>query len=224
MKTPKATAGFRRHLKNHLPLLQADGLITPDQARDISQRFRLNDLAAESTRTLLMAIYIIGAFLIGIGVISFVAAHWTAIPRQVKVALLFAAMIASHFAGFYLWKMTGKSPRLGHALTILGTLIFGASIGLMAQIFHITGSTTGLFGPWAIGACCLTTSGTSKASPSASACTCCVQATHNSGDVCNARYVMERARRSCSISLATDSRLARRRFSCVAATRAARRP
>jgi uncharacterized membrane protein len=152
MKTPKATAGFRRHLKNHLPLLQADGLITPDQARDISQRFRLNDLAAESTRTLLMAIYIIGAFLIGIGVISFVAAHWTAIPRQVKVALLFAAMIASHFAGFYLWKMTGKSPRLGHALTILGTLIFGASIGLMAQIFHIRGSATGLFGPWAIGA------------------------------------------------------------------------
>ncbi len=152
MKTLKAPAGFRRHLKNHLPLLQADGLITADQACDISQRYRLNDLAAESTRTLLMAIYIIGAFLIGIGVISFVAAHWTAIPRQVKVALLFAAMIASHLAGFYLWKMTGKSPRLGHTLTILGTLIFGASIGLMAQIFHVTGSATGLFGPWAIGA------------------------------------------------------------------------
>jgi uncharacterized membrane protein len=152
MKTPKAGAGFRRHLKNHLPLLQTDGLITADQARDISQRYRLNDLAAESTHALLMAIYIIGAFLIGIGVISFVAAHWTAIPRQVKVALLFAAMIASHLAGFYLWKMTGKSSRLGHALTILGTFIFGASIGLMAQIFHVTGSATGLFGPWAIGA------------------------------------------------------------------------
>ncbi len=152
MKTPKAPAGFRRHLKNHLPLIEADGLITADQARDISQRYRLDDLAAESTRTLLMAIYIIGAFLIGIGVISFVAAHWTGIPRQVKVALLFAAMIASHLAGFYLWKMTGKSPRLGHTLTILGTFIFGASIGLIAQIFHITGSATGLFGPWAIGA------------------------------------------------------------------------
>ena len=80
MKTPKAPAGFRKHLKNHLPLLRDDGLITADQARDISQRYRLDELAAESTRTLLMAIDIIGAFLIGIGVISFVAAHWTGIP------------------------------------------------------------------------------------------------------------------------------------------------
>jgi uncharacterized membrane protein len=61
-------------------------------------------------------------------------------------------MLVSHIAGYYLWKISGKSPRLGHALVVLGTLIFGANIGLMAQIFHIRSHFyNGLFA-WAAGA------------------------------------------------------------------------
>jgi uncharacterized membrane protein len=99
-----------------------------------------------------MVIYTVGAFLIGIGVVSFVAAHWMAIPHQLKVCLLFAAMLGAHGLGFWLWKVSQRSAALGHALIILGTLIFGANIGLMAQIFHVEGRWNGLFLPWAAGA------------------------------------------------------------------------
>ena len=50
-----------------------------------------------------------------------------------KLATLGVAMVAAHGAGFALWKGSGRAERLGHALTVLGTLVFGASIGLVAQ-------------------------------------------------------------------------------------------
>jgi uncharacterized membrane protein len=152
MKNKKPPARFRKQLKDQLPLLQAEGLITQDQANAISQRYRLDSLTAESTHTLLMVIYTIGVCLVGIGVISFVAAHWNAIAPEIKIVLIVTAMFAAHIAGFYLWKVSAKSPKLGHALTILGTLIFGANIGLVAQIFHIKENIYNGFAAWAIGA------------------------------------------------------------------------
>lgn len=146
------SAAFRRHLKQQLPVLRQEGLITTDQELAISDRYSLDRLAYESTHKLIAVIYTVGAFLIGIGVISFVAAHWTAIPRTFKVSLISAAMLAAHLAGYYLWKVSRKSPSLGHALIILGILIFGANIGLMAQIFHVEGRWNGAFLPWSVGA------------------------------------------------------------------------
>jgi uncharacterized membrane protein len=152
MRNKKAPARFRKQLKDQLPILQSEGLITPEQANAISRKYELDSLAAESTRTLLMVIYIVGVCLVGVGMISFVAAHWNAIAPEIKIVLIFSAMLAAHISGFYLWKISGKSPKLGHALTILGTLIFGANIGLVAQIFHIRENVYNGFAAWALGA------------------------------------------------------------------------
>jgi uncharacterized membrane protein len=153
MKTHrKISSQFRELLKQELQFWQADGLISAEQSAGLSQRYRLDEMAKESTNRLLFAIYIIGAVLIGAGVVSFVAAHWEEITPSVKVGLIVACMLTGHIAGFYLWKVSARSPRLGHALIVLGTLVFGANIGLMAQIFHIRSHFyNGLFA-WAIGA------------------------------------------------------------------------
>jgi uncharacterized membrane protein len=152
MNSKKPPARFRKQLKGQLPLLQTEGLISTEQARAISQKYQLDSLTTESTHTLLMVIYTIGVCLVGVGIISFVAAHWNAIAPEVKIILILSAMFASHLAGFYLWKVSAKSPKLGHALTILGTLIFGANIGLIAQIFHIKENIYNGFAAWAVGA------------------------------------------------------------------------
>jgi uncharacterized membrane protein len=152
MKNKKVSARFRKQLKDELPAWQSEGLISPDQANALTQRYQLERIGAESLRTLLGVIYGIGIVLVAIGVISFVAFHWTGMTRTSKVVLIFAAMLACHGLGFYLWQISGKSPKLGHALICLGTLIFGANIGLMAQIFHIKGQWNAMFLPWAVGA------------------------------------------------------------------------
>ena len=148
----KISNRFRELLKQELQLWQVDGLLSTEQSSAISQRYRLDQIAKESTNRLLLAIYIIGAALIGAGAISFVAAHWEQITPAAKIGLIVAFMLTAHIAGFYLWKVSARSPRLGHALIVLGTLIFGANIGLIAQIFHIKSNFYNGLYAWAIGA------------------------------------------------------------------------
>ena len=91
--------------------------------------------------------------LIGCGVVTFVAAHWDEMDRGIKVALLLLAMLAAHGTGYWLWRVRKPArPHLGHSLTVLGTLIFGASIMLFGQIFHISGRLDDAFLAWGAGA------------------------------------------------------------------------
>ncbi|MFZ0035053.1 MAG: DUF2157 domain-containing protein [Sedimentisphaerales bacterium] len=143
---------FREQLKQELQIWQADGIITPDQSAAINQRYLLDQTGKESRNIVLSAIYIIGAILVAAGVISFVAANWNKITPSVKITVIISFMLACHLSGFYLWKISGKSPRLGHALISLGTLVFGANIGLLAQIFHIKADFYNGMYAWAIGA------------------------------------------------------------------------
>jgi len=152
MDPNKAPASFRKRLKLLLPLWQEQGFVSPEQGTRLSEFYQLHQIKTENTQLLLSIIYTIGSVLIGVGVISFVAAHWNEIGRPVKVAMLFAAMLSAHGLGFYFWFVNGNYPKLGHALILLGTLMFGANIGLMAQIFHISGGAGRMFGIWAIGA------------------------------------------------------------------------
>jgi len=78
---------------------------------------------------------------------KFVAANWESIPAAAKVAIIVAFMLACHFIGYYLWRISAISPRLGHSLVVLGTLVFGRQYRLMAQIFHIHRISTTAFSP-----------------------------------------------------------------------------
>jgi len=148
----KVSNHFRKELKQELQIWQSDGIITPDQSAAINQRYMLDQTAWESRNIVLSAIYIIGVVLVAAGIISFVAAHWDKITPSVKITVIISFMLACHLSGFYLWKISGKSPRLGHALIALGTLVFGANIGLLAQIFHIKANFYNGMYAWAVGA------------------------------------------------------------------------
>ena len=112
------SAGFRRQLRREVDRWQSEGLLSADQAQALSQRYRLDDLARESTGNLLAAIYIIGALLIAAGLVSFVAAHWDGIPAFLKVVLIVLAMLLCYGFGVHQWKTSGGAaaprPRPGH--------------------------------------------------------------------------------------------------------------
>ena len=148
----KVSARFRQGLRGELKAWQSDGLITQEQSEAISCRYALDDLPKESVVALMFAIYLIGSALIACGVVSLVAWHWDEIPALAKVALLVVATLACHIGGFWLWKVRATRPLLGHGLVVLGTLVFGASIGLLAQIFNIHSNFYNGMAGWAIGA------------------------------------------------------------------------
>ncbi|MDQ1276061.1 MAG: hypothetical protein QG610_1636 [Euryarchaeota archaeon] len=93
----------------------------------------------------------IGAILIGIGAILFVASNWEKIGNSVKVLLLVGSTIGIHYAGYRFKCENQKYPRLGSALILLSALFFGASLFLIAQIYNINANNSTLVLLWIIG-------------------------------------------------------------------------
>lgn len=129
---------FRRVLPGELRQWMNEGIIGEAEASRLREKYRLDQIAQESQNTLIKTIFGFGAVLIALGIIAFVAAHWEAIPKNGRLSLVVGIMLAAHGVGFWLWQRRSDSP-LGHMLVILGTLIFGATIALVAQVFHLSG-------------------------------------------------------------------------------------
>jgi hypothetical protein len=142
--------GFREGLRRELPRWRQDGIVSPDAAAALHVRYDLD--REEPGLPSFLVLYVLGALLVGTGVVTLVAWHWEAMGAVPKLAILFGALTGFHAAGYALWKGTGRAPTLGHALTFLGTLVFGASVGLVAQIFHVSGVWWGGFAAVAAGA------------------------------------------------------------------------
>jgi uncharacterized membrane protein len=147
---PNLSSTFRAALKTELPQWVQQGLVTDESAQRLAAMYELEGLRKESSSLLAAVIFTLGGLLLGGGLISFVAANWEEIPTLVKVTLLLILLLAFHCVGYWLWHKKNW-PRLGHALVFTGSLVFGANIGLMAQIFHVSGEWYGAFGAWALG-------------------------------------------------------------------------
>ncbi|NEO48749.1 MAG: DUF2157 domain-containing protein, partial [Moorea sp. SIO4A3] len=96
---------------------------------------------------------VLGSLLLGLGMITFVAANWQAWSRWLKVTLLLSVFFGINIAGFYLWRdpTQGRHCRLGKGLLLLGALTLGANIALMSQMFHQSGPLYQLYLIWGLG-------------------------------------------------------------------------
>jgi len=126
--------GWIRGLLKELEAWIAEGLVTRDQADRIRARY---ERQPEGPGWGMLVFSGLGAVIIGLGVILMIAYNWEAIPRLVKLFLLFAAVAGAHGAGLHLFFRKPRLRALGEALTVLGTMLFGAGIWLVAQIYHL---------------------------------------------------------------------------------------
>ncbi|WP_341739197.1 DUF2157 domain-containing protein [Microcoleus sp. CAWBG640] len=157
---------FRRELRSQAKLWQAEGLIDTSLYQQLADRYQFHTLESASRNRFLGILISLGSILLALGVITFVAANWQVWPREARVTLLLSLFVAVNTAGFYLWRIPpsrstnshpnmpptkGRNKLLGEGLLLLGALILGANMALMAQMFHIGGSSYGLFLAWGIG-------------------------------------------------------------------------
>ncbi len=99
----------------------------------------------------IIAFSTIGAILIGIGAILFVASNWEKIGDAVKILLLAGSTLSIHYTGYRLKYENQKYPRLGSALLFLSAMFFGASLFLIAQIYNINANNSTLVLIWLFG-------------------------------------------------------------------------
>lgn len=148
---------FRRQLRHEAQLWREEQIIDDSIYQQLATRYQFNHLETAASSRFVMILMGLGAILLGLGVITFVAANWQDWSKTVKVILLLSLFIGVNAAGFYLWQQpsdtleVGGKQRLGQGLLLFGALILGANIALMGQIFHQSGSAYELLLVWGIG-------------------------------------------------------------------------
>jgi uncharacterized membrane protein len=91
----------------------------------------------------------------GLGFILLLAYNWHAISKAIKLAVILGGLGGLHGAGIWLFlRQDGRRP-LGEAVSVLGTMLFGAGIWLVAQIYHIEEHYPNGFLIWGLGALAL---------------------------------------------------------------------
>ncbi|MDP3953844.1 MAG: DUF2157 domain-containing protein [bacterium] len=114
-----------------------------------------NSLIAEedkedTSKRTIRIIVLIGAVLVGAGVFSFIAANWQEMTRPIKIGVILLSMVISYGAGWYM-KERANLFNTGEALILLGAIIYGAGIFLVAQMFNIRANWPDGFILWMIG-------------------------------------------------------------------------
>ena len=143
---------FLERLQQEVQAWEQEGTITPEQGRAILSRYPADSSvgAVRRRHSLVVGISVLGAVLVGLGIISFFAANWDDISRSVRLGMLIAGVILSYGAGFLLWQRLGYTA-LGLALVLLGCIIFGAGVHLIGQIYNVPVDHPNLTAFWFLG-------------------------------------------------------------------------
>jgi uncharacterized membrane protein len=137
---------YRRKVERDLARWQTAGWISTAGAGAIRA-----DLLSRGSQFGIAPIFaMLGAILFGCAVMSFVAAHWTGMSKLTRLALLLAGLWGCYAAAFDLFRR--QLNAFAHAAVLAGIAIFGASIMLIAQMYHMEGNPPDAVLMWALGA------------------------------------------------------------------------
>jgi len=137
---------YRQRLEADLARWEADGVITPAALAAI--RRALPPLAPDINIPVVVAI--VGGLLIAAAFLAFVAAHWTEFARLSRFAILVAGIVSANGLGAW-FARAGRSV-LADLCASIGSIIFGAGIVLVGQMYHLGEDFAGGMLLWAGGA------------------------------------------------------------------------
>jgi uncharacterized membrane protein len=141
-----AHSRYRRRLEHDLDRWIGRGLVPADNRAAI-----LDDISdARPGWSAAGALAILGATLLALAAISFVAANWTHLGNGLRLALIFATLWACFLGAGQAFAK--QHPAIGHALALLGAALFGVAIVLVAQIFNMSSWRYTVLLIWAVGA------------------------------------------------------------------------
>ena len=99
----------------------------------------------------IIAISTIGAILLGIGAILFIASNWEELSKITKTLILVGSTALAYYTGYYFKYQRQNLPKVGAALLFLGALLFGATVILVTQIYNVNANNHILVLIWLIG-------------------------------------------------------------------------
>ena len=132
-----------RILEKEFLFLEQTGQLETNQARKL-----LAEYLPTERLSFVQVLLVIGAILIGVGILSFIAGNWQEIPKLAKFLLLFLGT-AGFYAGGH--KMEDIYPKTSRSLYYIGVFVFGAGIFLIGQMFNLGEGVYTDFFMWGLG-------------------------------------------------------------------------
>jgi uncharacterized membrane protein len=139
-------ATYSTRVKRDIERWVQQGLIQPAVAQQLAR-----DVEASERRSLSFGsiLAMMAALLVAAAILVLVAANWEAIPRLVRVAALFAVILAGYLGGAVL-KLRDHAA-IGEAFYVIAAAAFGASLALIGQMYHMSGDEAVAIVTWSIG-------------------------------------------------------------------------
>jgi uncharacterized membrane protein len=137
---------YRNKLERDLVRWQAAGWVTEPGATAIRADLRTRRSAFGIASVFAM----LGAVLFGFAAMSFVAANWTAMSKLARLTLLIATLWTCYGGAAAL--LHRRLNAFAHAAVLGGIAVYGASIMLIAQMYHMEGNPPDAVLMWALGA------------------------------------------------------------------------
>ena len=138
-------------LRDELPGLQRAGVLDATAAERLRTHYEAASPAARRNWAALV-ISVIGALLLGGGVILLIAHNWEALPKAVRLAVAVGPLLVAQVLA---WPALGAKARTrpGYAEAVGGiwALVLGAAIAIVSQIYHLGGDTETFLLVWAMG-------------------------------------------------------------------------
>ncbi|MDF2883176.1 MAG: Protein of unknown function rane [Clostridiaceae bacterium] len=130
-------------INQELNYLKNNGLISEDQLREITNSYEI-----KSHLSFVNIMLIIGALLLGLGILTFVASNWRFLGKASKFTIIIVLFCLSNITSY---KLSKNYPRTSLSFMYISVLTYGAGIFLVAQIFNYGGEFTNAFLLWSLG-------------------------------------------------------------------------
>ena len=135
----KISETTRRFLSGESQAWVDEALISPEQRAAILESYTV-------TKRLPVIVLALGVLMIGIGLLSFIAANWDVLPSWLKMVMIVGSYLGSVVAAYRFERRRQTSA--AHFLLFLSGFLLLGGLALISQIFHIQGNPTDLLATW----------------------------------------------------------------------------
>lgn len=142
MKRQISKANFSL-INTELRHYESNGLITAEQKTSILESYEI-----KGSLNFIRVVVTIGALLVGLGILSFIASNWDGISHFVKLLIIFGVFGGVNLAGY---RLSENNPKTGRSFIYLGTMVYGAGIFLIGQMYNFGGEFPTAFLLWSLG-------------------------------------------------------------------------
>ena len=133
-------------IEKDIPALIKAGIISPETAQQIQEYYKIK--SGSTSNRLFIVFGILGAILVGLGIILIIAHNWDKLSRFSKTIFAFFPLVAAQSLCLYVLLRKPKSSAWRESATVLLFFAVGACISLISQIYHIPGNLSSFLLIW----------------------------------------------------------------------------